>query len=298
MNMNTSSVINMKIGWIGAGVMGSSMVKNLLNAGYECSVFTRTKAKAESLIEAGAVWKNSPADVAKNVDVVALIVAMPSDVESVVLGKNGVLSTMKPGSVLVDFTTSSPELAKRIAKKAEEKNVVALDAPVSGGDVGARNATLSIMVGGNKIAFDKLKNFFKTLGKTIEYQGKAGAGQHTKMVNQILIATNIIGVCEALIYAEKAGLNPQDVLKSVSGGAAASWSLTNLAPRIIKGDFEPGFFVEHFIKDMGIALTEAKKMGIELPGLNLSYNLYKKLDDEMKMGRKGTQALYLGLRNK
>jgi len=298
MNINKSSTFDMKIGWIGAGVMGSSMVKNLLNDGYECSIFSRTKAKAESLIKAGAVWKDSPADVAKNVDVVGLIVGMPADVESVVLGEKGILSTMKPGSVLVDFTTSSPELAKRIAKKAEEKNISSLDAPVSGGDIGAQNATLSIMVGGNKTAFDNLQNFFKTLGKTIEYQGKAGAGQHTKMVNQILIATNIIGVCEALIYAEKAGLNPEDVLKSVGSGAAASWSLENLAPRIINRDFEPGFYVEHFIKDMGIALTESKKMGIELPGLNLSYNLYKKLDNEMKMGRKGTQALYLALKNK
>ena len=286
----------MKIGWIGTGVMGGEMVKHLLAAGHECFVFSRTKAKADCLIDAGAVWKNSPAEVAENAEVVGIIVAMPADVENVTMGENGVLSKIKAGAILVDFTTSSPELAKRIAKKAEEKNVMALDAPVSGGDIGAKNASLSIMVGGDKIAFDKLQIFFNSLGKTIEYQGKAGAGQHTKMVNQILIATNMIGVCEALIYAEKSGLNPENVLKSVGSGAAASWSLSNLAPRIIKGDFEPGFFVEHFIKDMGIALAEAKKMGIKLPGLEMAYGLYKKLDEEMKMGRKGTQALYLALK--
>ncbi len=287
----------MKIGWIGTGVMGGEMVKHLLAAGHECFVFSRTKAKADCLIDAGAVWKNSPAEVAENAEVVGIIVAMPADVENVTMGENGVLSKIKAGAILVDFTTSSPELAKRIAKKAEEKNVMALDAPVSGGDIGAKNASLSIMVGGDKIAFDKLQIFFNSLGKTIEYQGKAGAGQHTKMVNQILIATNMIGVCEALIYAEKSGLNPENVLKSVGSGAAASWSLSNLAPRIIKGDFEPGFFVEHFIKDMGIALVEAKKMGIKLPGLEMAYGLYKKLDEEMKLGRKGTQALYLVLKN-
>ncbi len=286
----------MKIGWIGIGVMGSSMVKNLLSAGHECFIFTRTKSKAEALIEAGAIWKDSPAQVAENADIVGMIVAMPSDVESVTIGENGVLSTMKPGTILVDFTTSSPLLAKKIAQFANKKDISTLDAPVSGGDIGARNATLSIMVGGDKASFDKLDDFFNTLGKTIEYQGPAGAGQHTKMVNQILIATNMIGVCESLIYAEKAGLNPENVLKSVGSGAAASWSLSNLAPRIIKGDFEPGFFVEHFIKDMGIALTEAKAMGIELPGLDMSYNLYKKLADEMNMGRKGTQALYFALK--
>ncbi len=286
----------MKIGWIGIGVMGSSMVKNLLNAGHECYIFTRTKAKAEPLIEAGAIWKNSPAEVAEDADVVGMIVAMPADVESVTMGENGVLSTMKEGSILVDFTTSSPNLAKRIAESAKKKNIMTLDAPVSGGDIGAKNATLSIMIGGDKAAFEKLQGFFNALGKTIEYQGKAGAGQHTKMVNQILIATNMIGVCEALIYAQAAGLNPEDVLKSVGSGAAASWSLSNLAPRIIKGDFEPGFFVEHFIKDMGIALTEAKTMGLELSGLDMSYNLYKKLANEMNMGRKGTQALYLALK--
>lgn len=283
----------MKICWIGTGVMGSSMLGNLIDAGHECTVYTRTKSKAEPLLAKGAKWAESPADAAKDANFAGLIVGMPADVEEVVLGENGLLKTMTPNTILVDFTTSSPALAVKIANFAKQRNISTLDAPVSGGDIGAKNATLSIMVGGERPVFEQALPILKLLGKTIEYQGPAGSGQHTKMVNQILIAGTMIGICEALIYARKSGLDPEQVLKSVSGGAAASWSLSNLAPRIIKDDFEPGFYVEHFIKDMGIALEEAKRMQLDLPGLKLVHSLYVRLRDEMKMGmgRKGTQAL-------
>ena len=283
----------MRIGWIGVGVMGSSMLRRLHEAGHDCAVYTRTKEKAIELIETGVKWRNSPAEVAEDAELVCSIVGMPDDVREVALGPVGVASTIRKGACYVDFTTSSPALAEEIAAKFADLGATALDAPVSGGDVGARNGTLSIMVGGNRSAFDKLLPVFEILGKTIHHQGQAGSGQHTKMVNQILIATTMIGVCEALSYAEKSGLDPRTVLKSVGGGAAASWSLANLAPRILDGDFEPGFFIDHFIKDMGIALDEAKKMELKLPGLKLAYEMYRKLADDQGMGSKGTQALYL-----
>lgn len=281
----------MKICWIGTGVMGSSMLERLIDAGHECKVYNRTKAKAEPLLAKGAIWSDSPAEAAIDTDFALTIVGTPDDVKEVILGEKGILQNLNSNSILIDFTTSSPSLAKEIYNLAKKCNIHALDAPVSGGDIGAKNGTLSIMVGGEKEAFEKSMPIFEILGKTIEYQGPAGSGQHTKMVNQILITGTMIGICEALIYAKHSGLDPEQVLKSVSGGAAASWSLTNLAPRILKGDFEPGFYVEHFIKDMEIALDEAEAMKLDLPGLELVHTLYVCLRDELDMGKKGTQAL-------
>ena len=281
----------MRICWVGTGVMGASMVGHLLDAGHDCTIYTRTREKAMALVERGAKWADTPAAAAKGADFACVMVGMPSDVEQVVLGPEGVLAAMPEGAILTDFTTSSPELASKIAKFAVQRGVSALDSPVSGGDVGARNATLSIMVGGDKAAFERALPLYRTLGKTVELQGGPGAGQHAKMVNQILISGTMIGVCEALVYARRAGLEPEQVLKSVGGGAAASWSLANMAPRIISGNLEPGFYVEHFVKDMDIALSESRRMDIRLPGLELVHSLYVRLRDEMGMGRKGTQAL-------
>ena len=285
----------MKIAWIGTGVMGASMAGHLQAAGHELTVYNRTKAKADVLVTNGARWADTPAEAAANADVVFMIVGYPSDVEAVALGDDGILSKAKSGTILVDCTTSSPALAVKIAAAGEAKGIAVLDAPVSGGDVGAKNASLSFMVGGDADAFENVKPLFEIMGKAIVLQGGPGAGQHTKMVNQTLIASGMIGLCEAMFYAEKSGLDPLTVLQSVGGGAAASWGLSNLWPRMIDGDFEPGFFVEHFIKDMGIALDEAKRMGLELPGLSMAFELYNKTA-ELGYGRKGTQALLLALR--
>jgi 3-hydroxyisobutyrate dehydrogenase len=282
------------VGWIGTGVMGVSMCGHLLDGGYPVRVYSRTRARAEALLERGAEWAESPAAVAGKSDVVFTIVGFPADVREVVLGPEGVLAGARPGSVLVDMTTSEPSLAREIDEAARASGVTSIDAPVSGGDVGARNATLSIMVGGDAATVERLRPLFELLGTTIVHQGPAGAGQHTKMVNQILIATGMIGVCEALLYAYRAGLEPETVLASVSGGAAGSWSLTNYAPRILRGDYEPGFFVEHFIKDMEIALAEARRLDLALPGLALAHELYLALRAQ-GAGRKGTQALVLPL---
>jgi 3-hydroxyisobutyrate dehydrogenase len=279
------------IGFIGTGVMGKSMAGHLLNAGYQVTVYTRTKEKADELIEKGAVWADSPGDVAKKADVIFTIVGYPADVEEIYLSEDGLIENGKAGSYLIDMTTSTPSLAKRIYEKAKEKNIHTLDAPVSGGDVGAREARLAIMAGGDHEAFLQIEPLLNILGTNIVYLGEAGAGQHTKMCNQIVIASNMIGVCEAIIYAEKAGLDPETVLKSISTGAAGSWSLSNLAPRMINGNFEPGFFIKHFIKDMKIALDEAKRMDMEVPGLSLALSLYGQLADKGE-GNSGTQALY------
>jgi 3-hydroxyisobutyrate dehydrogenase len=287
--------IKMKIAWIGTGVMGASMAGHLQAAGHELTVYNRTKAKADALIADGARWADTPAEAAADADVIFMIVGYPSDVEAVALGADGILSGAKPGAIVVDCTTSSPALAQKIAEAAQVKGIAVLDAPVSGGDVGAQNAALSFMVGGDAVAFEKVKPIFELMGKTAVLQGGPGAGQHTKMVNQTLIASGMIGLCEAMLYAEKSGLDPLTVLQSVGGGAAASWGLANLWPRMINDDFEPGFFVEHFIKDMGIALDEAKRMNLELPGLELAMKLYTKTA-ELGYGRKGTQALLLALR--
>ncbi len=283
-----------RIGWIGAGIMGRSMAMHLRKAGYPLAVYNRTKSKADDLIAAGAVWKDTPVEVARCSDVVFLIVGFPQDVRQTILGKNGVLEGLAPGGVVVDMTTSSPSLAREIEVYCRAKNVVALDAPVSGGDSGARNATLSIMIGGDEDTARALAPLWNLLGKTAVYQGPAGSGQHAKMVNQILIAGGMIGLCEALLYAFKVGLDPEAVLESVSGGAAGSWSLSNLGPRILKQDFEPGFMIEHFVKDLGIALEESKRMGIALPGLALAEQLYIAAKSK-GMAKNGTQALYRAL---
>jgi 3-hydroxyisobutyrate dehydrogenase len=283
-----------RIGWIGTGVMGRSMCGHLMAAGFKATVYNRTKEKAKPLVEHGATLADSPQAVAAASDVVFTIVGYPADVREVTLGAHGTLTAARPGTILVDMTTSEPALAVEIDRFAREKKVHAVDAPVSGGDVGAREARLSIMIGGEKEVVDALQPLFATMGKTIVHQGPAGAGQHTKMVNQVLIASNMIGVCEALLYAFKASLDLNVVLQSVSSGAAGSWSLSNLGPRMIAGNFEPGFFVEHFLKDMGIALAEARRMKLSLPGLALAEQLYRAVEAQ-GYARKGTHALMLAL---
>ncbi len=283
-----------RVGFLGTGVMGRSMCRHLMTAGYATTVSTRTKAKAQPLLDAGAAWVDTPKAVAERSDVVFAIVGYPADVREVFLGFDGALAGAKPGSVLVDMTTSEPSLAAEIAAAAKAKGVAALDAPVSGGDVGAKNASLSIMVGGDAEALAAVRPLLECMGKTIVHQGPAGAGQHTKAVNQILIAGALNGVCEALLYAVKAGLDPTTVLQSVGGGAAASWQLNNLGPKMIAGDFEPGFYADHFVKDMGIALAEARRMTLPLPGLALVAQLFS-LVQAQGLGRKGTQALFAAL---
>ncbi len=283
-----------RIGWIGTGVMGSSMCGHLIKAGFTATVYSRTREKAQSLFDAGAKWADSPRAVAETADVIFTIVGFPNDVRDVILGESGALGGCSAGNILVDMTTSEPSLAVEIVETARKRDVYSVDAPVSGGDVGAREARLSIMVGGEKEAVDALAPCFQAMGKTIVHQGGPGAGQHTKMVNQTLIATNMIGVCEALLYGYRAGLDLQRVMESVAPGAAGSWSLSNLGPRIIDNNFDPGFFVEHFIKDMGIALAEARRMGLALPGLALAQQLYLALAAQGH-ARDGTHALELAL---
>ena len=283
-----------RIGWIGTGVMGSSMCGHLIAAGYAATVYNRSPEKTRTLVERGAVEARSPRAVAEASDVVFTIVGYPHDVRAVTLGPDGTLAGAGAGSVLVDMTTSEPALAREIDAAARAKGIHSVDAPVSGGDVGAKEARLSIMVGGDAEVVAALMPLFQAMGKTIVHQGPSGAGQHTKMVNQILIATNMIGVCEALLYGYKAGLDLNTVLQSVGSGAAGSWSLNNLGPRMIAGNFEPGFFVEHFLKDMGIALSEARRMHLALPGLALAEQLYRAVEAQ-GFGRKGTHALMLAL---
>jgi 3-hydroxyisobutyrate dehydrogenase len=279
------------IGFIGLGVMGKSMARNLLKAGYPLIVYTRTKEKAADLLNEGAVWKETVAALAKEADVIITMVGYPRDVEEVYFGDNGIIENAREGTYLIDMTTSTPSLAERIYEAAKAKKMYALDAPVSGGDIGAREARLAIMIGGDEEAFHECKPIFEVLGKNIVLQGKAGAGQHTKMCNQIAIATNMIGVCEALAYAKRAGLDHVKVLESISTGAAGSWSLSNLAPRMMAGDFEPGFYIKHFIKDMKIALDEAERLGLQLPGLELAKSMYEELAEKGEENS-GTQALY------
>jgi 3-hydroxyisobutyrate dehydrogenase len=283
-----------RIGWIGTGVMGRSMCGHLIDKGFTATVSSRTKAKAEALLAKGAKWADSPKAVAEQSDVVFTIVGFPADVREVTLGANGSLAGAKSGAILVDMTTSDPMLATEIAQQAKAKGVHSVDAPVSGGDIGAREARLSIMIGGEKEIVDALAPCWDAMGKTIVYQGPAGAGQHTKMVNQILIATGMIGVCEALLYGYKAGLNLETVMQSVSSGAAGSWSLSNYGPRMMANNFDPGFAVEHFIKDMGIALEESKRMNLSMPGLALAHQLYVALKAQGH-GRDGTHSLMLAL---
>ena len=278
------------IGWIGTGVMGASMAGHLLKAGFDVSVFNRTQSRADGLVEAGAQWRDSPAELARDVDVVVTMLGTPADVRDVVLEEGRVLESMREGALLIDMTTSEPSLAAEIHDAAAQKNVAALDAPVSGGDVGARNGTLVIMVGGDPEAFQRARPVFEPMGKTIQHQGEAGAGQHTKMVNQLAIAAGMIGVCEALVYGHRAGLDLDKTLETIQGGAAGSWSLSNYGPRLLKRDLEPGFKVDHFIKDLGIALAEARRMNVVLPGASLAEQLYVGVRSR-GLGQKGTQSL-------
>jgi 3-hydroxyisobutyrate dehydrogenase len=280
-----------KVGFIGIGVMGKSMAGHIMKAGYPLHVYTRSISKAIDLIDQGAAWHDSPGSLAAECDVIITMVGYPKDVEEIYLGEQGLLKYAKPGAYLIDMTTSSPLLATKIHEQAAERQMYALDAPVSGGDVGAREARLSIMVGGDEEAYEAMLPIFQLMGTNIVLQGKAGAGQHTKMCNQIAIASNMIGVCEALAYAKSSGLDPDTVLQSIATGAAGSWSLSNLAPRIIAGNFEPGFYIKHFIKDMKIALEAAEEMGLKTPGLALATSLYQQLADQGYKD-KGTQALY------
>ncbi|HEY2826462.1 MAG TPA: NAD(P)-dependent oxidoreductase [Pirellulales bacterium] len=294
MPVNTVAPGKTRLGWIGTGVMGRSMCGHLVDRGFAMTVYSRTKSKAETLLAKGAKWADSPKAVAEQSDVVFSIVGFPADVREVTLGPEGALAGSKAGMILVDMTTSEPSLAMEIADKAKAKGVHAVDAPVSGGDIGAREARLSIMIGGQREVVESLQPYWEAMGKTIVYQGPAGAGQHAKMVNQILIATGMVGICEALLYGYKAGLNLETVMQAVSSGAAGSWSLSNYGPRMMANNFDPGFFVEHFIKDMGIALEESKRMGLSMPGLALAHQLYVALKAQGH-GRDGTHSLLLAL---
>lgn len=285
---------SLRIGFIGAGVMGVSMAGHLMNAGHRLTIHTRTKAKAQPLLDRGAVWSDTPRDAAEGADIAISMVGYPIDVEQTHLGEHGTLRAAHPPSLLIDMTTSRPSLAVKIAEQASQRGIGSLDAPVSGGDIGARNATLSIMVGGEPEHFDRALAILRLMGKNIVLQGGPGAGQHTKMVNQILVAASMIGTCESLLYANRAGLDPLKVIESVGAGAAGGWTINNLGPRIVRRDFEPGFYVEHFIKDLGIALEETSRLGLELPGLSLAKQVYDRVS-ELGLGRKGTQALTLAM---
>jgi 3-hydroxyisobutyrate dehydrogenase len=280
-----------KIGWIGTGVMGKSMCVHILKKGYQLSVYNRTKEKAGELCSQGASWLATPGNVAAASDVTFTMVGEPADVEQVILGKGGVLERSRPGSVIVDMTTSEPSLARRIYEEAKGKSVSSLDAPVSGGDVGAREGTLAIMAGGDEEAFKQVLPIFELMGKNIAYMGGPGMGQHTKMSNQIVIAATMVGVVESLLYARRAGLDLNAVIDVIGKGAASSWSLNQLGRRIVKGDFAPGFYIRHFVKDMGIALLEARRMRLSLPGLALANQFYTAAMAE-GLETEGTQALY------
>lgn len=279
-----------KIGFIGTGVMGTGVISHMLAAKHDVYIYSRTKSKAESLIKKGAVWIESPAELAKACNLIFTMVGYPKDVEELYLNENGLIKNAEEGTILADLTTSTPSLANKIAHLAANHGLASIDAPVSGGDLGAKNGTLSIMAGGESSAFDKILPILELFGSNIIYHGPAGFGQHVKMSNQIVIASTMIGVCEALAYAKKAGLNLDEVLKSIANGAAGSWSLSNLAPRMLKEDYEPGFYVRHFIKDLNIAIEEAKRMDLHLPGLELACSLYNEISSE-GYSDKGTQVL-------
>lgn len=279
-----------KIGFIGTGVMGSSIVRHLIHAGYELHVFNRTKSKTEQLVEMGAVWHDTPADVTKASDVIFTIVGYPQDVEEVYLGDKGILSVAKAEQVLIDMTTSTPTLAKKIHDLAKEKGISVLDAPVSGGDLGAQRGTLTIMVGGNQNTYDKIKPLFNVFSSKVNLQGLAGSGQHTKMTNQIMVAGTMTGMTEMIVYADKAGLKLEKVIDTIESGSAQNWSLSNYGPRILKENYSPGFFVKHFVKDLKIALDEAKKLDLVLPATEQAEKLYESLENKGN-GNDGTQAL-------
>ena len=278
------------VGFIGVGVMGKSMVRNLMKAGFSVAVYTRTKSKAEDILSEGAVWCDSVKECAQNKDAVITIVGYPKDVEEVYLGENGIISSAKKGAYLIDMTTSDPSLAKTLHSAALEREMFAVDAPVSGGDVGARNGTLAIMAGGDRAAFDACLPLFEAMGKNIVYEGEAGCGQHTKMANQIALGGAISGVCEAIAYAKRSGLDVKTMLDTISQGAAGSWQMSNVAPRILNGDLNPGFYIKHYIKDLRIALEQANIGGVELGMTGLILSMYESLEKD-GMGDLGTQAL-------
>ena len=291
---NKVSPAEAKIGWIGTGIMGAPMAMHLIDAGYNVSVYSRTKSKAEKHIAKGCDWYDTPATVAGNCNIIFTIVGYPKDVEEVYFGENGILKNLKKDSVVIDMTTTLPGLAVRIDEACRKIGAHAVDAPVSGGESGAINGALSVMIGGEKDVVEQVMPIIDVFSKNMVYQGPAGAGQHTKMCNQITIACTMIGVCESLLYGAKAGLDLNTVVSSISKGAAGCWSLDVLAPKIVAGDFEPGFMVEHFIKDLGIALNEAELMDLNLPGTSLAKELYESVV-EMGKATKGTQALYFAL---
>ena len=280
----------MRIGFIGVGVMGNGMVKNLLRHGYEVSAYTRTRAKALEALDAGAEWRESVADCVRDADAVITMVGFPPDVEEVYFGEKGVLANARPGTLVIDMTTTSPRLAQRIYTEAADRGLCALDAPVSGGDTGARAGTLAIMVGGDRKAFDRAVPIFEAMGKSIRYMGAAGSGQHTKMANQIAIAGTLAGVCEAIAYARAAGLDVDEVISTISGGAASSWQLANNGPKSAHGDFAPGFFIKHFIKDMTLADGEARARDLPMPVLEKVLAMFRALEAQ-GYGDEGTQAL-------
>ena len=279
-----------RIGWIGTGVMGNAMAHRVLRAGYPLKVHTRTKSKAQSLIDSGAIWADTPADAANGTAICCSIVSLPSDVQQVHLGEHGTLQAPTKPEILIDFTTSSPGMAERLAEHATARGAMALDAPVSGGDVGAREGRLSIMVGGPEAAFQSAQPLFEHLGKTIVHHGDPGAGQRAKLVNQILVAGGMLGLAEAMAFCEQSGLNHERVLQSVSAGAAGSWAVDHLAPRVARGDFDPGFFVAHLKKDLGLVLEAGADLGLPLPAMQLAFKAYQALS-ENGMGTLGTQAL-------
>lgn len=283
-----------RLGWIGTGVMGSSMCGHLVQAGYRVTVHNRTKAKAHPILERGAAWAENPQAVAAGSDVLFTMVGFPAEVRDCYLGESGIFRGVKAGTILIDMTTTAPSLSRELAERAAALDCTAIDAPVSGGDVGARQATLSIMIGGKTSAVQTVMPLLELLGKKLVHQGSVGAGQHAKLCNQLIIASTMVGACESLLYGFKAGLNLDRLLQSISGGAAACWTLDHLAPRILQRDFEPGFFVEHFVKDMGLALEESKRMNLTLPGLTLAQGLYQSVM-ALGHGRSGTQALMLAL---
>lgn len=283
----------MKLGWIGTGIMGAAMCRHLLDAGHQVAVNSRTRERAEPLLQAGAEWRDTPAQIAEGADAVFTMVGFPVDVRQVLLADAGVLAAARPGTLVIDMTTSEPQLAREAFEAGAARGVDVLDAPVSGGDVGAREAKLVIMVGGGEQAAERSRPLLEVLGRAT-YEGPAGAGQHTKMVNQIAVASGMIGVCEALVYAQRAGLDVGRVVATIEGGAAGSWSLSHLGPRALRGDFDPGFKVDHFVKDLGIALGEARRMGLALPGLALAEQLYIATAAHGRGGL-GTHALVLAL---
>lgn len=281
----------MKIGFVGTGVMGTGIINNLLKNGEDVTVYNRTKAHANKVLENGAKWADSPAVLAEKRDVIFTMVGFPADVEDVYFGKNGLFKTAHDGQYLIDMTTSKPSLAKRIFEEGKAKEIHVLDAPVSGGDIGAKNGTLTVMIGGEKADFEKLTPIFKKFSGSLNYFGSAGSGQNAKMANQIMIAGTMTGLTEMLVYAKKARLDLEQVCQTLQNGAAENFSLGTYGPRILKGDYTPGFFAKHFLKDLRIALDEADKMNLNLPATQQAKALYEQLVDEKKLGNDGTQAL-------